>query len=312
MIERIKIEDREQWLALRKQDVTASVVGALFGAHQYETAYGLFAEKSGLEVPEFDTSVLRRGRLLEGAVAIAVEEDFPQWRVKKATEYFRDPAARIGATPDFFVDGDPRGLGIIQAKTVAPAAYKKHWAEDKPPFWITLQAATEMMLTGAPWGAVAALIVDPYRLECKVFEIPKHPGAEARIREAVSQFWDDVAEGREPKPDFARDAELIASLWPAATPTKTIDLTGDNLLPVLLAERADLKARAKADDARIKEIEAEIKFKMGDAEIATIDGFHISFKNQHRKSYTVAATDFRVLRVTDHRSKQEQGNAGPF
>lgn len=311
MIEKIAITDREQWLALRKSDITASVVAALFGAHPYETALGIYAEKSGLELPEIDNAVLRRGRLLEGAVAVAVEEDHPDWKLTKATDYFRDTEARIGATPDFFVEGDPRGLGIIQAKTVAPSAFKKSWTDDQPPFWIALQAATEMMLTGATWGAVAALVVDPFRLDCPIFEIPKHTGVEARIRQAVAKFWDDLAAGREPDPHYGRDADLLAALYPAAVPQKIADLTGDNILPVILAERAELKARIAIDEARCKEIETEVKFKMADAEIGGVDGFHLTFKNQHRKSYTVAAADFRVLRITDQRAK-EIANDGPF
>lgn len=302
-IERIPIKDREAWLSMRKRDVTASAVAALFGAHPYETSLGLYVEKAGLEIPPIDNAILRRGRLLEGAVAIAVEEDRPGWKLTKATDYFRDPDARIGATPDFFVEGDPRGLGIIQAKTVAPAAFKKSWNDSAPPFWIALQAATEMMLTGATWGAVAALVVDPYRMDCQIYEIPRHPGVEARIREAVAKFWDDLAAGREPDPDYGRDADLVAAMYPAAVPLKTIDLTGDNLIPVILSERAELKTRMATDEARCKEIETEIKFKMGDAEIATINGFKITHKNQHRKAYSVAATDFRVLRITDQREE---------
>lgn len=305
---RIPITDREQWLSLRKQDVTASTVAALFSMHPYASAYGLYAEKTGLELPDIDNAVLRRGRLLEHAVAIAVEEDHPEWKLEKAAHYYRDPDIRIGATPDYYVHGDDRGLGIIQAKTVAPSAFKKSWSDGNLPFWISLQAMVEMMLTGATWGAVAALVIDPFKLDCHLYPIPRHAGVEQRIREAVKQFWSDVEFAIEPEPDFKRDADLIAAMYPAAVPLKTIDLSGDNHLPVLLAERATLKDRIKFDDARCKEIETEIKSKMGDAEIATLDGFAITHKNQTRKAYTVKETSFRMLRITDHREKEDTFN----
>ena len=102
-------------------------------------------------------------------------------------------------------------------------------------------------------------------------------------------------------------------LTPDVIPGKRIDLTGDNLLPVLLHERAELKKRVDADDARIREIETEVKFKMGDAELATIDGFAISFKPQTRKASFVAESTFRALRITDHREKGETSDDGrPF
>lgn len=311
MIQRIPITDRDQWLALRKQDVTASIVAALFGVHPYQSAYGLFAEKTGLELPEIDNAILRRGRLLEGAVAVAVEEDRPSWKLEKSQHYYRDPDIRIGCTPDFYAICPERGRGIIQAKTVAPSAFKKSWSEEgSPPFWISLQTSVEMMLTGAEWGAVAALVVDPFRMDCQIYEVPRHPGVEQRIRDAVVKFWGDVDFGIEPSPDYAKDAELIAAMYPAAVPLKTIDLTGDNHLPVLLAERADIKARAKADEARVKEIDSEIKHKMADAEIATIDGFAITNKVTHRKGYEVQPTSYRALRITDHREKEAIN--GPF
>ena len=305
MTEIIPITSRDEWLALRKRDVTASVVAALFNAHQYTSARQLYIDKTTDAVDEIDNAILRRGRLLESAVAAAVEEDFPHWKLRKADAYYRDPAIRLGATPDYFVDGDPRGLGVIQAKTVAPSAFKKSWTEDGPPFWIACQTITEMMLTGAKWGAVAALVVDPFRMDCKVYPVPRHPGMERRIREATAEFWINADAGFEPEFDFAKDAELIASLYPDATPLKSVDLTGDNMLPGLLAERAEIKARSKIDEARVKTIDAEVKAKMGDAEIATIAGFTITNKTTHRSGFEVKPTSFRALRITDNRPKEE-------
>lgn len=312
MIERIPITDREQWLSLRKADVTASAVGALFGMHPYQSAYGLFQEKNGLDLDEPDSGVLRRGRLLEGVVALCVEEQHPEWKIEKATDYFRDPVVRVGCTPDFFAHSDPRGLGIIQAKTVAPSVFRNSWTDEGPPMWIALQAATEMMLTGATWGAVAALIVDPFKLDCMIYPIPKHDGVEQRIVDAVRQFWNDVEFGVEPKPDFKRDADLIASMFPTAVEFKTIDLSGDNYLPEILRERAEEKARIKRAEDRVKEIDAEIKFKIGDAEIATLADFTITNKVSHRKGYEVKPTSYRSLRITDHRPKEEIYGDGNF
>jgi len=312
MIERIPVTDRETWLALRKRDVTASVIGALFGCHPYETLLGLYMDKTGGAAAEIDSAVLRRGRLLENAVAAAVMEERPDWHVVKATDYLRDPIARIGATPDFYILGDPRGLGVLQTKTVAPREFKAKWVDDRPPFWVALQNATELMLEPqAAFGAVAALVIDPYKLECPIFEIPRHEGVEARIREAVSDFWDNVAFGMPPQPDFARDADLIARLEPEEITGRRIDLSGDNMLPELLAERAALKARAKADAERIAEIETEVRHKMGDAESGALPGYSITLKTQHRKAHFIPASSSRVLRVTDHRPKEGLDN-GPF
>jgi predicted phage-related endonuclease len=308
VIQRIPITDREQWLALRRQDVTASVVAACFGAHQYTSLRKLYVEKAGDYAEKIDSAILRRGRLLESAVATAVEEDHPQWKLRKATEYYRDPEIRLGATPDFFVDNDPRGLGVIQAKTVAPSAFKKSWTEEGPPFWIAVQTICEMMLTGATWGAVAALVVDPFRMECKLYPVPRHAGMEARIRAAVTEFWANVDAGFEPDFDFAKDADLIASLYPETVPLKSIDLSGNNHIRELLDDYARLSAVIKGADAELDVVKADLKSLMGDAEIATLDGATITFKNQERAKMVADLTQpksrFRVLKITDHREKE--------
>lgn len=325
MIERINVlgadgkVDRAKWLSLRKQDVTASVVGALFGTHPYTSALALYQEKNGLELPNKTNVRMRRGSRLERAVAEEVGEKRPDWKIIPAGEYLRDPDLRLGATPDFYIEGDPRGLGVLQTKVSTLRAFKAGWQkggdhhvdEIVPPFWIGLQTLTEMMLAGAPWGAAAVYIDDPWNDDCHICEIARHSGAEARIHEAVAKFWLDVEFGNEPAIDYARDGDLIASLYPDAVPLKSIDLTGDNMLPVILAERATLKERIKADQERCIEIDNEVKAKMGDAEIAIVDGFAITFKKQDRKGYEVQPTSFRKLNITATRERETDG-AGPY
>lgn len=312
-IERIPITSREQWMTLRKKDVTASSVAAVFNCHPFQSAYALFAEKSGLDVPDTMNAMLEWRLILESAVAAAVERQKPGWKIVKATEYLRDPDARIGATPDFYIEGDPRGLGVLQAKTAAPGSFKKHWDDNTPPFYVALQNATELMLEPrAKFGAVACLIIDPWECNCPIYEIPRHEGAEARIREGVAKFWEDVDYGRQPDPDYAKDAQLIAALNDAATVDKIIDLSTDNYLPEILAERVQLKSAIKSSEDRVEEIDAEIAHKMGDAEIASLPGFAITRKLIQRKGYEVKPTSYRQLRITDHRQRQENFNDGPF
>ena len=307
MIERHPVTDRTSWLAMRKKDVTASAVGALFGVHPYETMYGLYAQKCGLELPEPDDAVLRRGRLLESAVAAAVAEQKPEWRIEKATEYLRDPELRLGATPDFYIHGDPRGLGVLQAKTVAPSVFKRDWVDGKPPFWISLQNATEMMLEkDAVFGVVAPLIVDPYKLDCPLFEIPRHGGVEKRITEATKKFWDSIDKGIEPPLNYARDGDWIAAMYPESAEGKSIDLSLDNMLPTILPELVTIQARMKADEKRAEEIKNEIKAKMGDAEVALIGDFSVNCKWQTRKAHAVKESKSRPVRVKDNRPSETQ------
>jgi predicted phage-related endonuclease len=299
MIKRRTIIDRAEWLEWRRPFVTASQVPALFGCHPYLTALKLYLEKSGVEFPNVDSKVMRRGRLFESAVAAAVMDQRPDWSVVRSIEFLSDSAHRIGATPDFTVDG-PRGLGVLQAKTVAPDQFERAWNGGKEvPFWITLQCLTEMLLTESQWGAVAALTIDPYNPTCAIFELERHPAAEQRIITAVASFWADVAAGTPPDPDYVRDAELIKILAPRESAAdKIADFSGNNEIPGLLEERELLKARIKTDELRCTAIEALIKFTMADAAVAIgLPDWRITFKTGTVQGYTVPTREQRTLRI---------------
>jgi predicted phage-related endonuclease len=309
LIERRPIVDRDEWLAWRRDHVTASVIGALFGAdvHPYTTALRLYAEQRGVEFQRKENKAMRRGRWLEPAVAKAVSELRPDWHLEGPNVYLVDPALRLGATPDFFIHDDPRGLGVLQCKTVEPGVFARQWSGGaEPPFWVILQCATEMMLADAAFGAIAALVLDPFDMDCVIHEVPRSSEVEAKIVAAVQDFWRAVATGDEPRPDFAADAAVIAAMAPRPVPFKTIDLRGNNAVPILLDERARILAEISAGEKRCDEIEAEIKYLFGDAEVGMgLPGWRITYKMGARAGYTVPPkSDIRTLRIYDRREKE--------
>ena len=305
MIERRPISDRSQWLSWRTADVTASRVGALFGVHPYETALRLYAEKRGVEFPDQDNKVMRRGRWLEPAVAKAVEELRPEWKLEPPNVYLRDPDIRLGCTPDFFIHDPVRGLGVLQAKTVASSVYARDWlGGSEIPFWIVLQTLTECMLADAAFGVVGALKVHEHDMDIAILEVPRHADSELKILVAVRNFWRNVADGIEPDPDFARDAAVIKLMTPRETPGKQIDFSGHNELPAMLAERAELMRKMGAAEDRCDEIETEVKHLMGDAELANgLPDWRITYKTQKRAGYTVPPKEPRVLLIKDRRAQ---------
>ena len=305
-IARIPITSREQWLALRKEDITASVVGALFGLSPYLTPAQLYAEKTGkLDPDEPDLMALRRGRLLESAVAEAFLEEHPGWKVVKARTYYRDVHRRLGATPDYHLI-DPNGRkGVLQAKTVAPYVFKKSWSDETAPTWITLQTLTEALLTRSEFAMIAALQVDGFKFALNVYEVPRHEAAERRIQDAVAKFWDDAEHGKAPAIDYERDGALLAAMYPHHREGASVDLRADNEILGLLEEREKIKADMSNGRTRVDAIETEIRAKITDNEIALVNGWRLTLREQHRKEHTVKATSFRVLRATREQQKDE-------
>lgn len=302
-IERIKIENRDQWLAYRSQDVTASIAGALLGVHPYSTAYGLYLLKSGkiTEDPE-ETGPMRRGRLLEPVAVQMLREDRPDWTIHDYPigYYYRDRDSRIGATPDMLVTNEHHKMGVVQIKSVEPSIFRRDWqCEDRtiePPLWIVVQAIIEAHLTGAEWAAVAPMVIG-FGVEMPIIPIPIHVGILDRIKFEVAAFWQRIEEGRNYDPDYARDGALIAQLYPQDNGCE-IDLSTDNETPgyVEMLENAREKKKFAESDEKIAK--AALAAKMGDFQIARLaDGRRISNKSQSRAAYYVSETNFRVLRV---------------
>lgn len=296
---KVPIVNREQWLALRRQDVTASDVGAVFGLHPYKTPLALWAEKSEVGIDTVETSAMRRGRWLEDAVISACRDHHPEWQIEKPNVYVRDGELRIGATPDAIANGNT----VIQCKTVADKVFKASW-QDGPPIHYQMQTLTEAMLWNAESAIIAVLVVSPFGADYHEYPVARHEAAEARIRKAVPLFWERIAKGEQPKPDYAADAALISSLYAPNEALAPIDLTADNYLPALLAERESVSAEIDEREERLKAIKCEIVEKLGGATVATLNGWTITNKMQHRKEYVAKASSFAVLRVTKH--KQEQ------
>jgi len=309
-IERHAIENREQWLGLRKQDVTASVAGALLGVHEYSTPYALWALKSGLihEDPE-ESGPMKRGRLLEPVAVELLRELRPTWKIERGTVYLRDPDSRIGATPDVFVEDPDRGPGIVQLKSVEQSIFRKKWkdaetGEVKPPLWIAVQGIIEAHLAkehyGVNWVGVAPLVVS-FGVELPIIDdIPMHAGVFDRLKHETELFWRRVASGDAPPADYTRDGEVIAMLY-GETNGETIDLSDDERFAELILEDQRLGALCKEADEHAKArkaVRTEIIAKLQHAAAATCNGHRVAAATVNRKAYSVAASSYRQVRIS--------------
>lgn len=302
MIERLSIESREQWLAMRRHDITASTAGALLGLHPFQSAYGLWAEKTGLVPADGPINpAMERGLELEPIAIARLQKMHPDWKIERPNSYYRDPVARLGATPDCLATDPERGFGIVQIKSVEPSAFREHWIEEdeiRPPLWIAIQAIIEAHLTGAGWAAVAALVIG-YGIELHVVDVPVHPGIVTRIKSEVAAFWQMIERGEQPPPDYGKDAALIEQLF-ARPEAVEIDLTADNELPEAVAEYMTLGTSLAEIEAMRKARRAEILHRIGNADSALIATGRISAKVVRRKPYAVPESSYRAIRFKEN------------
>lgn len=307
------ILQRDAWMKLRDNDVTASTVGALFGVHDYQTAFGLWAEKTGAIDPsepddlvidesgdEITVPPIIRGHMLEPIVAQLIKEVRPHWRLRKSHMYFRDPDIRIGATPDYIVHDKDRGRGICQIKTAGLWPFKAKWVDPDtrevvPPLWIGLQALTEADLVGADWACIACLVIDN-KLSLRIIDVPINRKLIDESHRRVREFWQMIADGKEPDPDYGRDGAILRMMYPEDDGSE-IDLSDDQHITSLVNEREALSATKKDSEKAIDRINNELIHRLGNAARATIDGGTITFKTVSRKAYSVAAKTYRAIRV---------------
>lgn len=282
--EQREITSHGEWLAWRRDYLTASHAGCLFGLHPYVTLDDLIAEKRGEKRGEGDNASMRAGRILEPAVIAALNEERPELHVVKATTFHILPELRLACTPDAFGDDDL----LVQCKTVSPAQWDK-WHGAAPLHYV-LQTLCELIVTGRSRGLLACLIRTPsYPLH--LFEVNRHPAAEQRILDAVAEFWRKWDAGEHPVPQSA--AEIAADLDDGSHK----DLSTDNELPAILAERAMLTEERRIRDKRLDEIDYTLKNRMGPARTAWLPGWNLTYRAQTRKETVIPEKTFRVLRV---------------
>jgi predicted phage-related endonuclease len=308
-VERINIDNREAWLNARRANVNASEVATVLGEGAYGSLAELYAAKKGLRPPLADSGILRRGRWGEAAVFEAIAEECPAWDVLRAKVYLVDSERRLGATPDgFAMRPDRQGRGVIQAKVITRGVFRRRWLTDESapiadgdaevPIYYRLQTLTEMRLSECSWGVLAVLVASEFDMVLRLFEIERDLELEASILAGVERFWAEYFDpGIMPPFEPQRDAALIKALYPKDDGT-VIDLATHNraaeLADTLIETRAAVTRLKKTEQATATELQGVMQ---GHTYGQLADGRVIQWKAQHRKAYTVAPSDYRVLKV---------------
>jgi predicted phage-related endonuclease len=308
-IERIPLsDDREQWLAERRAFVNASEVAIVCGEAGYGSLAELYAEKKGLRPPRIDSAVLRRGRWGEAAVFEALAETYPEWDVRRAKVHVRDTERRLACTPDGFATAPGRdGIGVVQAKVISRGIFRDRWLDDPddglngsatPPPAMRLQVLTEMMLNDTKWGVLAVLINGEFDWTFRLIDVERDPIAEDRICYHAAKFFEDYLDPAIMPPfEPQRDEALVKALYREDNGAE-IDLSGDNRALAAVDELTETQAACKRMQKQERALKTELCAKLGNASAGRLaDGRRLSWKMQHRKAYSVAATDYRVFRI---------------
>jgi putative phage-type endonuclease len=259
---RIPVRDLAHWHELRRTRIGSSDQPALWGVSPYKTLYQLWHEKRGT-LAEEDLSDNKRvvfGKHLEAGIANAMADLF-HLRIRKADAYVEHPRLPgMGASLDFEIWCHPDGAAVsderpathasllvpFEIKNVDYLVWRDQWlheghgatAEHEPPEHIDIQVQHQIACTGAPFAFVGVLVGGntPHLVRRE-----RHPGVVAAVERKVTAFWDSIAAGAEPSPDYGRDLQAMERTM-LSIDADAIDMRGDSRFEALMAEYAEAKA----------------------------------------------------------------------
>lgn len=205
--------DREKWLELRRSMITASDFAALLGEDSYRDALSVYADKvTPRELPQVEdiNTGMFWGRVLEQPILTKVAQHYG-WAYRPGGALLRSRKYPfIGATLDAEIDRhDGLGWGVNECKN---SEIHRYWDEETEatPLNVLIQCQTQMLVTGAPFDQVIALL-SRYRL----VKIPLDPDEKFHgiLAEVGEEFMERLAK-LDPPPATALSAKALKRLFP--------------------------------------------------------------------------------------------------
>lgn len=301
-IEILQPKDEQDWLTMRKQDVTSTEVAALFGCNPYITEFELWHRKhDNLDVVFEANERMKWGNRLQDSIAAGIAED-QGYTIRRMTEYIRDAELSLGASFDFeydHKDDEPDGeSGILEIKNVDGLAFRDGWIVEgenvEAPPHIEVQVQVQLYLSQKSHAKIGALIGGN-----RIVLIYREPDFAViqEIKERVRKFWLSVMAHEEPKPDFQKDASFISKLYGYAEPGRVLLAEGNVKLLALALQYKEAGDKEKAAKLAKDASKAEILTMIGSAEKVKGQGFSISAGMVGPKHVEYDAEGYRNWRV---------------
>jgi putative phage-type endonuclease len=294
-------EDRQSWLAARKQGIGASEIASVLGVSPYESALALWARKTGRVIKEEndENELMFWGKQLEDKIAkvtcdkagAAISQLSPgvfahadhQWMLASPDGIIHMPDA-----PEIPLCLEVKNINVFAAK---------RW--QNIPEHFQLQCQQQMLVMDAPRDLWGGLIggnwhvwdwIDRDEKECD------------RIVRAGAEFWKMVQEDVPPPSDGSDSAHEVAMML--AVQEQMVELFDSEVGDILREReecelaRKELEKEVKALKNRATQIADNLLLKMGGKTSAfTTTGWSISVGTVNRKGYSVEPSSYRTVKI---------------
>lgn len=279
----------------RRQFIGGSDISAILGISPWQTPYQLYSEKTSdapLVIDPKRQAIFDRGKRLEPFIVEWARQDLDLQIIQKNARY-TDPELPFLSCEVDFEHEYSSSIENADAKSVHPSK-SNEWGlpgTDETPDHYTAQFLFGQMVTGRESTLCMAMFgmdkLEPYRVH-------RNEEVIGWIRVQAEIFWEHVQKRTPPEITTLEDAKIA---WRREHPAKQIEAS-----PEIdeIADRLKLMRTAiNGEQARADLLELDLKKYMRDAE-ELVDGKGqriATWKTQQRKSYTVAASECRVMRL---------------
>lgn len=272
-LQRIKRENREEWLALRKRYIGGSDAASIVGLNDYQSPYALWCEKRGI-TPEFEGNLRTEvGAYLEDFIAKRFEKETGKRVQRSNFSFVNESYPWAIADVDREIVGENAGL---ECKSTS-ALNLKHYKNGDYPARFYVQCVHYMAVKGYDRMYLAVLIGNS---DFKIFIIDRDESEIAALMEAEKDFYGYMTSGEEP-PVIPQDAESVELAHPVSNGA-SIELFGQQNI---IREYLELKERIAALEKEADGIAATLKQDMGDAEKGTDGEYIVTWANRERRTF---------------------------
>lgn len=299
---------KSDWLAERRNGITATDIPAILGLNKYKTAIDVWTEKITQDPQNFEPAIGNMeaafwGITLEDTVAKAWA-DQNKVSIRRIGLIRNETNSFAMASLDRLVSGCPDGRCGLEVKTRS-VYVGTDWDQEVPQD-VNAQVQWQLIVSGLSHIHVIALIGGQRLVEHKI-ELGHGGLVPADLISAASTVWQSVQSGQAPKlPETLWTTEYLDALHQDRTGQVEIE-NGQSLV----ADYQSINDQIKILEQQKDEIKLQLIGALGDAEIATADGRQIyTYKSQSSKRidsksllelYPEASADDRIWNISNSR-----------
>lgn len=293
-------QSKTEWLADRKQGVTASEAAAILGINENygyadQSALTIWQDKTSDNIEEKECAIFDAGAALEPVAAREYQRQHPDHEV---VDFGRHHILRHPKIPwlSCTLDRLVKAEGIdkpMEIKCVGLGQYQKSsdWKED-PPLKNQIQLQLQMQILGAPSGILAGFFV----LGCNLVTVDFERDNElfSLILPRLEKFRQCVLDRVEPDPyDFYIGLDAVKKYYKTVN-RETIEM--DTRALELVLDWRSKKYELSVIKKETAELEAKVRALMGKNCFARLpDGSKLERETIQRKGFTTEPSEYVTL-----------------